>query len=54
MRLLFKPNVIVGLHESNTTLVVCDRFLNVQTSNQRGKNGSWSGGGLPWYNRHNG
>jgi len=26
-------------------LVVCERFLNVQSSKQRGKNGSWSGSG---------
>jgi len=34
------------------TLVVCERFLNVQTSKWSGKNGSWSGapgGGAPFH-----
>jgi len=37
MRLSFEPNV------TYTKLVVCERFLNVQTSKQRGKNCNWLG-----------
>jgi len=43
-------------------LVACERLINVQTSNQRGKNGNGRGPltagggamGISWYNRHNG
>jgi len=38
---------------ADSLLVVCERFLNVQTPKQHDKNGSWSGPIL-WYNPHNG
>ena len=41
MRLSFEPNVRPTCRPY-TKLVVCERFLNVQTSKQRGKNVSWS------------
>ena len=41
MRLSFEPNVRPTCRPY-TKLMVCERFLNVQTSKQRGKNVSWS------------